>query len=174
MSHFPQLDPNIIRHHLADNPVQYDSILLAFLDEHKDITSRKNLFGHLTASAIILSPSGQRVLMIDHARHQKWLLPGGHIEADEHPRDTARREAYEEVGLTDLSLLQETIFNIDIHRIADAPQKGEPEHWHFDLRFLFHSPTETVSLDGDEAKASAWRTFPELGRFGRRLQKILL
>lgn len=168
------LDRNSIRQHLVNNPVQYDSILLAFLDNHEEIASRQNLFGHLTASAIIFNPSGQRVLMIEHARHQQWLLPGGHIEPGEQPRETARREAHEEVGLTDLVLLRDSIFDIDIHRIADAPQKGEPEHWHFDLRFLFQSPTETVLLDRDEANASAWRNLHAMGRLGRRLQNILL
>jgi 8-oxo-dGTP diphosphatase len=38
-------------------------------------------------------------LLVDHINAGLWLPPGGHIEPDEDPVDTARREAREELGI---------------------------------------------------------------------------
>lgn len=41
----------------------------------------------------------QKVLLIYHPKLQKWLPPGGHLEANETPSEAARREVKEETGL---------------------------------------------------------------------------
>lgn len=41
----------------------------------------------------------QKVLLIYHSKLQKWLPPGGHVEANETPAEAARREVKEETGL---------------------------------------------------------------------------
>ena len=38
------------------------------------------------------------VLLIDHVNAGLWLPPGGHVEPGEDPAETARREAFEELG----------------------------------------------------------------------------
>lgn len=38
-------------------------------------------------------------LLVDHINAGLWLPPGGHVEPDEHPADTARRETREELGI---------------------------------------------------------------------------
>lgn len=51
---------------------------------------------------LLVDPAG-RVLLI-HERLEfggtHWLTPGGGVEADEHPREAALREAVEEVGIS--------------------------------------------------------------------------
>lgn len=57
--------------------------------------------GSIGASAAIFRPDGS-VLIIERAKPPfsgVWSLPGGHIEADEDPAETARREVLEETGL---------------------------------------------------------------------------
>jgi 8-oxo-dGTP pyrophosphatase MutT (NUDIX family) len=39
------------------------------------------------------------VLLVDHINAQLWLPTGGHVDHNEHPRETVRREAYEELGI---------------------------------------------------------------------------
>ncbi|MBP3920269.1 MAG: NUDIX domain-containing protein [Bacilli bacterium] len=54
---------------------------------------------HFCASAYIIDPSTLKILLVKHKKWNKWVQPGGHIEHDEFPEETAVREAYEETGI---------------------------------------------------------------------------
>ena len=54
---------------------------------------------HLVSYVVPVRPDGA-ALLGDHILSGLWLPPGGHVEPDEHPVDTATREAAEELGLT--------------------------------------------------------------------------
>ncbi|WP_369375324.1 NUDIX hydrolase [Promicromonospora sp. Populi] len=56
---------------------------------------------HLTASTLVLSHDGTRVLLTMHAKARRWFQFGGHLEAgDRTLAGAAEREAREESGLT--------------------------------------------------------------------------
>lgn len=61
-----------------------------------------------TASVYILHE--QRVLLIFHRKLNKWLPPGGHLEANETPIEAVKREAYEETGLRIALIPQENVW----------------------------------------------------------------
>ena len=46
-----------------------------------------------------------RYLLSFHSRHQSWETQGGHIEPDETPEAAARRELYEESGVSDAEIV---------------------------------------------------------------------
>src|SRR5882724_11068654 len=53
--------------------------------------------GHITCTALVAHPSRPLVLMMHHHRLQRWLLPGGHVEAgDASLSAAAARESEEE------------------------------------------------------------------------------
>jgi ADP-ribose pyrophosphatase YjhB (NUDIX family) len=56
---------------------------------------------HLTASVFVFAHMAGRwrLALLRHPRYGKWMVPGGHVEAGEHPTQTARREVAEETGL---------------------------------------------------------------------------
>ncbi len=118
--------------------------------------------GHITGSALILNPAGDRILVMHHHRHQRWLLPGGHVEEfDETPDATARREAIEETGV----MLADNIgplAGIDVHGIPG--RKGEPYHLHHDLVFAFRAVSEEFTCS-EEAPRIAWCAPSEFDRF---------
>lgn len=120
--------------------------------------------GHFTASAFVLSPSRDAVLLIFHKKLERWLQPGGHVDdVDLDPCETARREVHEEVGLPNLPLAEPGggVFDIDIHRI---PARGsEPAHEHFDLRFLFAAPSLEFTRTAEVADAQ-WMPIAAIDR----------
>lgn len=116
--------------------------------------------GHLTASAFVLSPEGDALLLILHAKLGLWLQPGGHVEdSDASLLAAARREVREEVGLTDLELLEPAPFDLDIHDIP--ARKAEPAHEHFDVRFLLRAATRAARA-GSDAQDVRWVGLAEL------------
>ncbi|MEL6548312.1 MAG: NUDIX hydrolase [Myxococcota bacterium] len=111
--------------------------------------------GHFTASAFVLSPGGDSVLLIHHGKLDRWLQPGGHIETEDSSAfDAALREVEEEVGVSPTSLSSDrSLFDVDIHPI---PARGaDPGHEHFDLRFLFRATSDRFDA-GDEVKDARW------------------
>jgi 8-oxo-dGTP pyrophosphatase MutT (NUDIX family) len=133
------------------------SRMRTLLDQGAACLSRSHFTpGHITASAFILSAKEDALLLIHHAKLLRWLQPGGHVEpADASPLAAARREAEEEAGLSDLELLGNGIFDLDVHAIPS--RKDEPAHEHFDVRFLFRTQSTEVRADSDAADA---RFFP--------------
>lgn len=126
-----------------------------------DSTSRSHFEpGHFTASAFIMSPDRSALLLVLHGKLGRWLQPGGHIEpADTDLLAAARREASEEVGLSDLELLTPSPFDLDVHDIPAL--RGEPSHAHFDVRFLFRARDEAVRAASD-ANAARWVKLSEV------------
>lgn len=54
---------------------------------------------HFCASAFVINPMDKKILLIQHKKNGKWTQPGGHIEDDETPEETALREVFEETGI---------------------------------------------------------------------------
>ena len=109
--------------------------------------------GHFTAGCFIVDDSG-RLLLHHHKRLNRWLQMGGHIEGDEWPEAAALREGFEESGLSDLALGCD-ILDLDVHPIPAG--KGEPDHAHFDVRYLARTGNAAaVNLDPGESNELAW------------------
>ncbi|MFE3056742.1 NUDIX domain-containing protein [Nocardia sp. NPDC059239] len=54
---------------------------------------------HLVAYVVLVDPRERGIFLGRHRMAGLHLPMGGHVEAGEHPRDTARREAGEELGI---------------------------------------------------------------------------
>jgi 8-oxo-dGTP pyrophosphatase MutT (NUDIX family) len=120
--------------------------------------------GHFTASAFVLSPDRAALLLVHHRKLDRWLQPGGHVEAgDADLIAAARREVLEETGIAGLALEHADSFDLDIHPI---PALGsEPPHEHFDVRFLFRARTRDLRVSS-ESKAVRWVPLTEIGAAG--------
>jgi 8-oxo-dGTP pyrophosphatase MutT (NUDIX family) len=131
--------------------------ILAFVRTHENPFDRRIAEGHLTGSAIVVSPDGRRVLLLHHRKLDRWLQPGGHAEPGETSGEQAAlREAREETGLLGLALHPRAPrpLDVDVHEIPARP--GEPAHEHLDLRYLVVAPPGAV-LNPDTAELHALR-----------------
>ena len=95
-----------------------------------------------------------KVLIIHHRKLDRWLPLGGHIELDEDPEQAALREAREESGLSSIRAVGDGIFDVDIHAI---PARGaEPEHFHYDVRYLLEADRGEELRMSSESKDLQW------------------
>lgn len=145
-------EAEMILSYLNKNKTKNAEHLIKFIKSVGDLYSRNNDDGHITASAFIVSDDKKHVLLIEHAKYNMWLSPGGHVDAGENSLKAAIRETAEETGVKNIELLKKDILDIDIHRIPHSEKKGEPEHWHFDIRYLFKAPKDLVINLNSDAK----------------------
>ncbi|MEV6318955.1 NUDIX hydrolase [Streptomyces sp. NPDC051776] len=111
--------------------------------------------GHITASALVVDPSGGRVLLTLHRKLRMWLQMGGHCE----PEDTtlagaALREATEESGIGGLTLLPGGPARLDRHRT--------PCTWHLDVQYAAVAPDGAVAAISDESLDLRWFPYDEV------------
>lgn len=60
---------------------------------------------------VICSYYEGKYMLSRHSRRTTWETQGGHIEADETPLEAARRELFEESGVTDAELIEVCDYN---------------------------------------------------------------
>jgi 8-oxo-dGTP pyrophosphatase MutT (NUDIX family) len=128
--------------------------MLSFVEAHRDCAERSLAVGHLTGSAWIVDQARTRTLLTHHRKLGKWLQLGGHADGELDLVAVALREAREESGLTRLSIVSEDVFDVDRHRIP--ARKGEPEHWHYDIRFMLEADAHEPLIITDESHDLAW------------------
>jgi 8-oxo-dGTP pyrophosphatase MutT (NUDIX family) len=118
---------------------------------------------HFTGSAVVVSPDGQQVVLVHHAKLHRWLQPGGHAdEADGGDMATsALREAREETGLeVSLHAAAPRPLDVDVHVIP--ARKTEPEHRHLDVRYLVVAKNpDALAHDPHESFGAQWLTWDE-------------
>ena len=135
------------------------SVFIDFLNSHPSVFERTHPPGHFTGSAWLVSADGTRVLLMHHRKLDRWLQPGGHADGDTDLTRVALREAQEETGVIDLRV-EGGIFDIDRHRIP--ARANEPEHWHYDVRYVVHAGGDDRFVINEESRALAWRSVTDV------------
>jgi 8-oxo-dGTP pyrophosphatase MutT (NUDIX family) len=129
---------------------------------------------HFTATAFVLDSQG-RTLLLWHKRLQRWMPPGGHVEPNEAPHETAKRECKEETGLTVdiLGDVQEDLFSDNseegkmiprpffllCEHIPACPERNEEAHEHMDFIYIARPVDESELLRRCEEESDDMRWF---------------
>lgn len=128
--------------------------LAAFVAAHEDCFERSLAIGHITGSAWVLDHERTHVLLHHHKKLNKWLQLGGHADGDGDVLAVALREAREESGLTEVRPVRREIFDVDIHRIP--ARKADPEHDHYDIRYLLEADRGQPLAISSESRDLRW------------------
>lgn len=134
---------------------------------------------HFTASAFVVDSQG-RTLLLWHKRLRRWMPPGGHVDADELPEETARRECKEETGL-DVDIIGEEQADVFaknpeegrmlkkpiallLEQIPASPERSEPAHQHMDFVYLARplDEAQVLCLQKEEGDRLCWFTAEEI------------
>ena len=134
--------------------------MLDLLSRHGPSLARRDTApGHLTGSALVVDPTGERFLLLLHAKLRRWLQPGGHADGDNELAGVALKEATEETGIADLAVLVPAV-DLDIHAVDHGDELGE--HLHLDLRFVVVAPPGAREQGNHESLGLRWVTRDEL------------
>ena len=134
---------------------------------------------HLTASALVLDATGERVLLTHHRKGGFWAQLGGHVEeTDRSLADAALREGREESGVEGLRLLGDRPVELDAHRLSSAFGRCGT---HLDVRYAAVAPPGAEPVVSAESHDVRW--FPvdalppgavaDIGRLVERARAVL-
>jgi 8-oxo-dGTP pyrophosphatase MutT (NUDIX family) len=127
--------------------------VLAHLAAHPGAMWKQGPPAHLTASALVLDPSGEHVLLTLHRKAGAWFQFGGHYEpgdADIHA--AATREAREESGIADL-VVAPGLVELDRHTLVGSFGRCRQ---HLDLRFAAVAPDGARHAVSEESLDVRW------------------
>lgn len=110
---------------------------------------------HLVAYFLLLDPMQQTVLLVDHKKAGLWLPPGGHVEPNEHPKETVKRELMEELGVQAVFRLRDPFF-LTVTKTAGPTTE---QHTDVSVWYLLDGSVNTP-YRFDEGEFSEIRWFP--------------
>lgn len=133
---------------------------------------------HLVSYFMLFDEVAKKVLLVDHKKAKLWLPTGGHVEVDEHPRDAAIRECFEELRIEAEFFERDPIF------LTVTMTGGlTPNHTDVSLWYVLKGCHRTMyQFDSEEFEAIRWFSFddipyersdPHMGRFINKLRGFL-
>lgn len=134
-------------------------LLLNWIESGVDILTRENTVAHLTASAWVVSPDRNHILMAYHNLYNSWAWLGGHADGDRDLLRVALREAREESGIETVRPVSENILSIETLCVNGHEKRGSyvPSHLHLNVTYLLEAdPAQPLRVKPDENSAVAW------------------
>ena len=130
---------------------------------------------HLVSYFVLVDED--EILLADHINAQLWLPTGGHVDVGEHPRDTAIREAKEELGINAQFLFDNPVFITVTQTVGLTSGHTDVSLWYV----IKGSRNQKYDYDQSEFKTIKWykpneipldKSEPYISRFLRKLALV--
>ena len=134
-------------------------LMLKYINTFDDVLTRNNEICHFTASNWIVNKDRTKVLMVYHNIYKSWAWTGGHADGDSDLVHVALKEANEETGLTNLKVISDGIFSLQILTVDSHIKRGKfvASHLHLDCCFLVEADeNEKLRIKDDENSGVKW------------------
>ena len=134
-------------------------MMLRYLDIFPDALLRTNETAHFSASAWVVNPAHDRVLMIWHNIYKSWSWPGGHADGESDLLSVALREIREETGVKNVRPASEDVFSLEILTVNAHFKRGKyvVPHLHLNLTYLLEADeTDALKIKPDENSGVRW------------------
>ena len=135
------------------------AVILRFLEQNDDAFLRENRIAHMTASAWVVNPARDKVLMVYHRIYDSWSWTGGHADGETDLLAVALREVTEETGVRSVRPVTPEIFSLEVVTVDGHEKRGAyvSSHLHLNLTYLLEADdTEPLRICEDENKGVAW------------------
>lgn len=113
---------------------------------------------HLVAYFLLLDLVEQKILLGDHKKSGLWLPAGGHVELNEHPKETVKREAREELKVEAEFLLHEPFFLTVSQTVGITAGHTDVSMWYL----LKGSVSAAYDFDAREFFSVEWFSFEDI------------
>lgn len=125
----------------------------------KDIFYRENLDQHMTSSCWIVNKQRTKILLAYHNIFKSYAWLGGHADGEEDLIRVSLKEGKEESGLSNLKLLSNDIFSLEVLDVEPHYKKGKlvKKHLHLNVTYLIEADeNENLIVKEDENSSLKW------------------
>ena len=140
------------------------AVMLRFLQTGPDAFLRRNLMAHMTASAWVVNPARDKVLMVYHKLYDSWSWTGGHADGETDLLAVALREVREETGVQRVRPVSGEIYSLEVLTVDGHERRGVyvPSHLHMNVTYLLEAEEdERLRVNEEENSGVRWFSLEE-------------
>jgi 8-oxo-dGTP pyrophosphatase MutT (NUDIX family) len=131
---------------------------------------------HLVSYFVLIDEAANKILLVDHKKAGLWLPPGGHVELNEHPKETVRREIFEELRIQADFISHDPLFVTVTKTVGQTAGHTDVTLWYI----LRENSAIAIEYDQEEFNGINWfdiegipyeKSDPHMERFVQKLLK---
>lgn len=156
---------DLLKNYIPGNQQETDDYKIFLERAENQINLTRDSDAHFTASSFVINQGHTKVLAIFHNIYQSWGWMGGHADGDPDLLHVAKKEAWEESGITNLKLLRPAPISIESIPVLAHVRRGVPvpEHTHLNITFLFEADdSQDIRIEPSGNSGVKWIPLEEL------------
>lgn len=132
---------NLEQEHITDTLAWITSGAPLYRIQKPDVPNK-----HLVSYCVLWDERASKILLVNHKKAGLWLPAGGHVEVDEDPKETVRRECLEELNIRDDFWCEDPLFLTSTETVGLTAGHRDVSLWYV----LKGNALEHYCFDGEE------------------------